>query len=811
MDTLQAARVVVVGSGIAGSSIAYHLAKLGWRDIVVLEQGGAIHGTTSHAPGLIGQVRGSVALTRILMRSVALYRTLSLDGLDGYLPVGSLRLACSPDRLLEIKRQEGFCRTVGLDAALLSPAETLAACPLLDPDGVLGSLWVPGDGAARAKVLAGALMQAACADGAAVLRTHTTVTGVEVVDGRVRSVETSAGRIPTELLVVAAGIWTPEIGRMAGVAIPLVPFQHQYVQTPPVPGVDAHVPIPNVRDPDGLVYYRQEGDALVVGGYERNPETWAGPAPTTGADPTVRGFDPPRFAPLWEAMKARIPALRGMMPVKQVNGLESFTPDGEFVLGPAPEVGGFWVACGFNAHGMSGGGGVGEVLANWLATGDPGYDVWHMDLKRFGGHGASRKWVEGRAREVYATYYDVVFPGRERTSERGMRVGPVYHRLAALGAAFGEKAGWERPNWFTPNAERAGDVVAPRGWPAHNWSQAIAAEHAACRERVALFDESSFAKFEIEGADALTFLQRVAGNDLDKPVGAIVYTQLLDARGGIQADLTITRLAAERFFLVTGTAFGGHDGAFLREHVGASERVAVRDVTSGWCTLGLWGPRARDVLAAATGDDVSNEGFPYLTARAITVGAIPVRALRVTYVGELGWELYAPTEYAQALWDALWAAGQPHGMAAAGYRAIDSLRLEKGYRAWGSDLTPEDDPYQAGLGFAVRLGKGEFLAREALVARKAVGPDRRLVCVLLDDHTAWVTGGEALLVAGETVGRVTSGGYGYTVARSLAFGWLPTALAVLGQRVEVLWFGERIGAMVTAEPLYDPKNLTIKA
>jgi glycine cleavage system aminomethyltransferase T/glycine/D-amino acid oxidase-like deaminating enzyme len=804
-------RVVIIGSGIAGCNIAYHLTELGWRDIVVVEQGPLIGGTTSHAPGLVGQLRSSVSLTKMLMYSIKLYSTLAVDGQPGYSGVGSLRLASSRERMEELKRQAGFARSVGLDAELISAAEARRMFPLMSIDGVEGALYLPSDGSARAPILAQAMMNAAQQQGAA-FYPQTRITGIEVQHGRVQAVHTTRGRIATEIVVVAAGVWSPRIGRMAGVTLPLVPMQHQYAQTAPLAELAGTITLPNLRDPDKLVYLRQDGSSLVLGGYERNPAPFDADAIPDNENPTIQPFDAPRFAPLLAACAERVPMLKGVELSKRVNGLEAFTPDSEFILGEAPDVRGFWAACGFCAHGVSGAGGVGKIMAEWIVEGEPELDVWHMDIRRFGAYTASRRYIATRTREIYSTYYDISYPARERDSARKLRLSPLYARLEELGAVFGEKAGWERPNWFSSNetlAEGQG-WPQPQGWAGRYWSPAIGAEHQATRERVAMFDETSFSKIEALGPGALAFLQSITDNQMDQPVGAITYTQMPNPRGGIECDLTVTRLAADRFQIITGTAFGLHDLTWIRSHAPTDGSVYVNDITSSRCCIGVWGPRARALLQAVSDNDLSNAAFPYLTAQQITLGDIPVLALRVTYVGELGWELYAPMEYGLKLWDTLWQAGQGFGVAAAGYAAIESLRLEKGYRYWSSDIHSEYNPYEAGLGFAVKLKKGEFLGKAALERVKAEGVTRKLCCLIVDEPDAVAVGGEPLLDGERVLGRVTSGGYGYTVRQSIAYGYLPIDYAAPGTRVTLQLFGERYGAVVTKEPLYDPKNEKIK-
>ncbi|MGI9058724.1 MAG: GcvT family protein [Ktedonobacteraceae bacterium] len=809
------AQVVIIGSGIAGSSIAYHLTKLGWRNIVVLEQGPLISGTTSHAPGLVGQLRSSVSLTRMLMYSVELYKQLQVDGQAGYAEVGSLRLASSKERMAELRRQAGFAKGVGLAVELISANEAQRLFPLMSLDGVEGALYLPTDGSARAPILAEAMANAAQERGTS-FYPHTRVTGIAIQHGHVQAVDTTQGRIQTEIVVVATGVWSPLIGRMAGISIPLIPMQHQYAMTAPLSALAGDMSVPNLRDPDKLVYFRQDGASLVLGGYERSPAAFNVDAIAANDNPTVQRFDPPRFASLMEGCIERVPMLKNVALVKEVNGLESFTPDGEFILGEAPGVRGFWAACGFCAHGVSGSGGVGKMIAEWIVEGEPSLDLWHMDIRRFGAYAASRRYISTRTHEIYSTYYDISYPAQERSSARKLRLSPVYNRLEELGTVFGEKAGWERPNWFTANEHLAEgqDWPRPDGWAGRYWSPAIGAEHQATRERVAMFDETSFSKIEVLGPGAVTFLQRITDNQMDQPNGTITYTQMLNTHGGIECDLTVTRLASDRFQIVTGTAFGVHDLSWMRSQLSLLPNdgaVYINDVTSSRCCIGVWGPRARALMQHVSENDFSNAAFPYLTAQQVTIGDIPALALRVTYVGELGWEIYAPMEYGLKLWNTLWQAGQAFGVVAAGYYAIESLRLEKGYRYWSSDIHSEYNPYEAGLGFAVKLKKGDFSGRTALERVKAEGVSRKLCCLTLDNPSAVALGGEPILDGERVVGRVTSGGYGYTVRQSISYGYLPIEYAAPGTIVEVQLFGTRYRATVMKEPLYDPKNEKIKA
>jgi glycine cleavage system T protein len=791
------ARVVVIGGGVGGCAILYWLTKLGWDDVVLVERADLTSGSTFHSAGLVGQLRGSLSLTKMMMSSVDLYRTLGEEvGLEtGWHEVGSLRLASSEERMEEIARQAGWAKTFGLPLELISADEAQRLFPPLSTDGVLGAAYLPTDGYIDPSQLTFALAEGARRGGAEIA-TNTRVTGIDVAENRVRAVETDEGHIETEIAVDAGGIFAAEIGTLAGVVVPIVPMAHEYLITRPA---GLPLELPTMRDPSLLVYFRGESGGLVMGGYERSPAPWG----LDGIPPDFNGKlleeDWERFEELMQNAVVRVPALAEAEVVRLVNGPEAFTPDGEFILGPT-DVRGFWVAAGFCAHGLAGAGGMGKLVAEWIVEGLPSLDVWEMDSRRFGAHYASRDYTLARATEVYATYYDVKYPGHEREAGRPLRLSPAYARLQELGGSFGEKSGWERPNWFEPNAERGDESLRPRGWAGRHWSPAIGVEHRAVRETAALFDETSFAKIEVSGRGAAGFLERLCDNRVARDVGAITYTSMLNARGGIECDFTVTRLAEDRFRIVTGTAFGRHDLAWIASRAPAD--VSVDDVTSRFACLGIWGPKTRDILQTLTATALRTEAFPYMRARELTVGSVPCLGLRVTYVGELGWELYCATEFGLALWDTIWEAGRDHGLVAGGYRAIDSCRLEKGYRVWGADITPEDTPYEAGLGFAVKLDKGDFIGRDALLGKQE--PDRKLACLVLDDPRSVALGSEPVRVDGRLVGRVTSGGYGYTVERSIAYAYLPTEDANVGTRIEVEIFGAWVGGEVAAEPLYDP-------
>ena len=799
----QRARIVIVGGGVGGASIAYHLTALGERDVVLLDRDELTSGSTFHSAGLVGQLRGSVSLTRMMMHSVELYGTLEC----GWVQCGGIRLACTPEREQEVMRQVAWAKTFGLPLELLSAQEAQALFPLMVTDGVRCASYLATDGYLDPSQLTFALAAGAREGGTRVF-THTRVTGIDVVDGRVRGVQTEWGPIEAEVVVNAGGMFAAQIGRMAGVRVPVIPFAHEYLVTQPFRERAEGEHLPTLRDPDLLVYFREEGAGLVMGGYERHSAPWALDG-ATGLDAIPEDFngrlleeDWPRFEEITENSRRRVPAMDEITVTRLINGPEAFTPDNEFCLGET-DVRGFFVAAGFCAHGLAGAGGVGKVMAEWIVEGEPSLDLWHMDIRRFGAHYRSPSYTLKRTKEVYETYYDIRYPGHERLAGRPLRVSSAYPWHQAHGAQFGEKSGWERVNWYESNAVDGDESLRPHGWAGMLWSPAIGAEHEATRSAAGLFDESSFAKLEVSGPGAAALLEHLCDNRVAREVGQITYTQMLNRRGGIECDFTVSRLGEERFGIVTGTAFGNHDLGWIRSHLPADGSVEVTDVTARWACFGLWGPRARDVLAPLTPDPLD---FGYMRLREITVGDVPVRALRVTYVGELGWELYCPTEYGAGLWRTLYEAGEPLGLRACGYRAIDSLRLEKGYRVWGADITPDDTPLESGLGFCVRADK-QFIGSDALGDRD---PARRLCAIVLDDPRAVALGNEPVRVGGSIVGRVTSGGFGYTVAASIAYAYLPAEVSQ-GTAVEIDVFGEWVGGAVAREPLFDPQGARIRA
>jgi 4-methylaminobutanoate oxidase (formaldehyde-forming) len=794
--------------------VAYHLAELGERDVVVLERAELTSGSTFHSAGLVGQLRADPTLTRMNMYSVELYRRLQAsDSPVGWTESGGIKLASSPERLEEIRRQVSWARTYGLPLHEITPAEVADRFPLVDLDGVIGAAYLDSDGYLDPSQLCYALANLARQQGIR-FHQHTRVTGISTRGGRVRAVTTEYGTVECEVVVNCGGMFAAELGRLAGVRVPIVPMAHQYLVTEPF-RTRADPPLPTLRDPDLLVYFRQEVDGLVMGGYERNPAPWTATEHSYDAIPAdfnakLLAEDWPRFEEIAANAHRRVPIMGDLGVRRVINGPEAFTPDNEFCLGESA-VGGFFVAAGFCAHGIAGAGGIGKLVAEWIVAGEPSMDVWHMDINRFGSQYRSPSFTLKRTVETYSTYYDIPFPGLQRQSGRGLRRSAAFDWHREHAAVFGEKAGWERVDYYAANDERGDDSLRPRGWMGRYWSPAIGAEHLRTRESAGLFDESSFAKIAVSGPLSASFLEWVCDNRVARNIGDVTYTQALNARGGIESDYTVTRLGDDDFLIITGTAFGTHDMAWLRRQArrrGVDVRIA--DVTGLYCCFALWGPQARAILSRLTPCDLSNAAFPFMTAQEVTVSDVPARALRVTFVGELGWEIYASSEYGAILWQALWDAGRDDGLIAAGYRAIDSMRLEKGYRVWASDLTAETTPYEAGLGFCVKLDKpGGFSGRDALAVAKQAGPTRRLRAIVLADAKSTVLGNEPVRIGDEVVGRVTSGGYGYTLEASIAYAYLPID-AGPGTKVSVDLFGEWVDGTVTREPLFDPDGTRVR-
>jgi sarcosine dehydrogenase len=809
------AKVVVIGGGIVGCSTAYHLAKLGLTDTVLIERHQLTSGSTFHAAGLVGQLRTSANITQLLGYSVDLYKRLEAETgqATGWKMNGGLRLACTNERWTEVKRQATTAKSFGLEMHLLTAKEAQDLWPLMAVHDVVGAAFLPTDGQVSPSDVTMALAKGA-RQARATICEQTDVLSIEVEHGVVKAVITNRGRIECEKVVLCAGQWTRELAATIGVNVPLVSVQHQYVITAQLPG---GVPstLPTLRDPDRLTYYKEEVGALTMGGYEPNPIPWA-----VGGIPKPFNFqllepDFEHFSPTMDLAMGRVPALSTAGVNQLINGPESFTPDGNFILGEAPELKNCFVGAGFNAFGIAAGGGAGMALAEWVDKGQAPFDLWVVDIRRFGQPHLDTSWVRTRTLEAYTKHYTMAWPFEEHHSGRPNRQSPLYPQLKAAGACFGEKLGWERPNWFADvtSGEQPIDTYT---YDRQNWFRAVGREHVACRTAAVLVDQTSFAKYLVQGPDASKTLDWLCANDVSKPAGYLTYTQMLDARGGIQCDLTVARISDEQFYLVTGTGFATHDANWIRRNVPATHSTEVVDVTSGWSVLSLMGPVSRSILREVCGDDLSNDGFPFGRVKPIGIAGVRVWALRVTYMGELGWELHVPVESAVAVYNALMAAGAPFGLRNAGYRSIESCRLEKGYRAWGADIGPDHTPLEAGLGWAVKTGTDiDFLGRSAIAAQRASGV-KKLLATFTCDPSVVLLGRETIYRNGERVGWLSSGGYGYTLARSIGLGYVRNADGVdrrwvLEGQYELEVATERHLATITLSPLYDPTNERIKA
>ena len=811
------AQVVVIGGGIIGCSTAYHLARDHKADVVLLERGKLTGGSTWHAAGLVGQLRSSASITQVLRYSVDLYKKLAEEtGLEtGWKMTGCLRLATNPQRWIEYQRLATTAQSFGLEMHLLSPAEVKKMWPLMQTDDLVGASFLPTDGQANPSDIAQSLAKGARMHGARIFE-GVGVTGFDIAEGQVRAVHTTQGTITCEKVANCAGQWARQVGAKAGVLVPLQPVKHQYIITEKIDGVTPD--LATLRDPDRLTYFKEEVGGLVMGGYEPNPIAWT-------LDDVPEDFEFQLFEDDWEHFEqhiaqatARIPALEKAGIKKMINGPESFTPDGNFILGAAPELENFYVGAGFNAFGIASGGGAGWVLADWVAKGEAPMDLWVVDIRRFSDLHKDRKWVCDRTLEAYGKHYTVVYPQEEYTSGRPRLVSPLYGRLKALNAVFGSKLGWERPNWFAAAGQEAKDVYA---MGRQNWFDQVGLEHLAVREAAGVFDQSSFAKYEVSGRDAERALSFICANDVSKPPGRLTYTQVLNSRGGIECDLTVARLAEDRFYIVTGTGFRTHDAAWIRSHIPKGMDATLTDITERYGTLSLMGPRARDILAKLTDADVGNAAFPFGTVRPIEISAgemrVRVIALRVTYVGELGWELHVPISVIGEVFDGLMREGATFGLKPTGYRALESLRLEKGYRAWGSDITPNDNPLEAGLGWAVKLKSNiDFVGRAALEAAKLVPLKKKLAAFTCDDPAVTLLGRETILRDGKQAGYLTASGFGYTIGKPIGFGYVRNPDGVTDEYIQAGTYQLVVAqtlctAQVHLAPLYDPGNLRVKS
>lgn len=822
------ARVVVIGGGIAGTSIAYHLAKMGAREIVLLDKGELTSGSTWHAAGMVTHFHTSPTIMRMRKYSIDLYRALD-EGAGNWHEVGSLRVASSRDQFLFLKRQVGMAKAIGLDADIISAEECLKIFPWMTDKDLYGGMYLPTDGWIDPSGGTMEIARRARAYGAQIL------TGVRVTDiqrdarGRICGVVTEAGAIQTECVVNAGGMWGRQLGEMVllpdgkPVNLPMTPLGHQHLLAR-VPEFTFPRTMPCLRDPENLVYLREEVGGLVIGGFELEPRDWA--LDGVPWDFTQKLFPPDwdLFAPIMDGAIRRLPMLEHADAVHLVHGPEALTPDSKPLLGPVPGVPGFWAACGLSHTGFGAGGAIGEILAEWIVNGEPPYDVTELNVRRFGELYRDRSYASERAKEAYKYYYYLRLPHDENERARVKRKSPLDEKLLGLDAVFGEKNGWERVNYYQAADDRrqrmgrrAGADQRAAGWFDSPFFEQVGQEHRAARERVALWDMTSFGKLDVRGADALRFLNTLADNDLNKPPGSVVYTQFLNPGGGIESDVTIARLGDEQFRVVCGSNFVASDlGWMVMQKETGDWRLEISESTEEFAVVGMWGPDARRVLERVTRADVSNAGFPYMTGKFIEIENARVWAQRVTYVGELGWELYMQNAEAARVWDALMEAGREFEIRPAGYKAIESLRLEKGYRYWSSDMTPSENPYEAGLGFCVRLNKGEFIGRDALFKWRsaaktpAASRKRKLATITLEKNMG-LYGGEAVYHGSALLGRLRSGGYGYTIGKSIGLVYVPTDVAQIGTPLEIEIFGERFAARVDADVLYDPRGDKIRA
>jgi len=777
---------------------------------VLLERRDLSCGTTWHAAGLVGQLRSSHNLTRLASYGAVLYEQLEAETgqATGFRRSGSISVARTAERLIELKRGASMAKCFGVEVEVISAREAGRLWPLMRTDDLVGAVWIPRDGRTNPIDTTLALAKGARQGGAALVE-NVTVTAIRRANGAATGVGTDRGDITCDVVVNCAGMWGREVGRMAGVNVPLHASEHFYIVTEPMAGVTRELPV--LRDTDGGIYVREEVGGLLMGGFEPVAKPW-------GMDGFPRDFafsllpeDWEHFRVFMEQAIVRIPVLETAPVRRHVNGPESFTPDNRYMLGEAPELRNFFVAAGFNSVGIASAAGAGKALAEWIVGGEPSMDLWDVDIRRFMPFQGNAHYLYQRTTEVVGLLYAMHWPFRQPASARGVRRSVLHDRLAARGAVFGVVAGWERANWFAT----AG--VEPRyvyTYGRQNWFPCAAGEHRAVRESVGLFDQSSLAKFLLQGPDATTALQRLCANDVDVAPGRIVYTQMLNARGGVECDLTVTRLAEDAYLVVTIAAAATHDADWIRRGIGKAP-VTLTDVTSAFTVLGVMGPRSRDLLSRLTDADLSNAAFPFGTAREIEVGQATVRATRITYVGELGWELYVPTEFALGVWEAVVGAGENLGLRHAGYHALDSLRMEKGYRSWGHDIGGEDTPLEAGLGFAVAFEKDGFVGREALLRQRDKPLARRLVMFTLDDPEPLLLGDEPIHRDGVLVGRITSGAYGHTLGRSVGMGYVThpdgvDSAFVSAGRWELEIAMERFAATARLEPPYDPKSARVR-
>ncbi|MDH5566197.1 MAG: FAD-dependent oxidoreductase [Myxococcales bacterium] len=797
------ARVVVIGGGVAGCSLLYHLTKLGWSDVVLLEKDELTSGSTWHAAGLCTQFIGSYNLMKLLKYSLDLYASLEAEtgqAVDFH-RCGSVRLAGTQDRLDEFHQRKGIADQIGVPCEIVSPERARELFPLIELEGVLGAAYLPTDGYVDPTGVTQALAKGALSAGAEIVR-HAPVQALEREGGR-WLVKTPKGAIRAEIVVNAAGQWARELNRLVGSDLPIVPLEHHYLITEVVEEVRTRdTDLPVLRDAEASFYVRGEGGALLVGPFERHTKTWALDGIPGDFHSSLLPPDLERLEDVLEAVAKRVPAFANAGIKTVVNGPDGYTPDGRCLMGPVPGLPNFHVLAGFSIFGIVFGGGAGKYAAEWIVDGQPSDNMWEVDVRRFAAYANATKYVAERACEVYGHEYAIHYPEEERPAGRPLKTSPLYDRLLAKGAVYGARFGWERPLWFA----RAGAARDEYSYRRGNWHAPVGEECRAVRSRVGVLDQTSFAKYEVSGPGAEAFLDRLCANALPKRVGRIVLTQMCTPKGGIECDLTVTRLGADRFYVISAAATECHDLAWIARHLPEDASVRLDNVTSRIGVLTLAGPRSRDVLAALADSDCSRKAFPFFSCRELHVGMAPVRALRISYVGELGYELHHPIEYQRHLYDLLMDAGRPHDIIDFGYRTLDSMRLEKAYRLWGVDMSADYTPLEAGMDRFVDFGKGDFIGRDALVRQREQGVARSLACLVIDTRDADPHGYEPIYAGDEILSYVSAGGYGHTVQKTIALAYLPSAHLAPGTDLEVEILGVRCPARVVEQPLYDPKN-----
>ncbi|MBS0232200.1 MAG: FAD-dependent oxidoreductase [Proteobacteria bacterium] len=798
------AEIVIIGGGAIGCSIAYHLAKAGKTDIVVLEQFQLTHGATWHAAGVVGQLRPSRNVTRMLQKSIELYDVLEEDTgqpID-WKKVGSLRIASSKDRMKEFRRSATTAKSFGLEMHLLSPKEAQDLFPIMTLDGVEGATYIASDGYIDPASLCQALAAGARKRGVKFVQSCQ-VTGFKAEGRRIVEVQTSLGPIRADTVVNASGMWGHEVGKMMGTRVPAFAVEHQYLITDPIP--DLPKGMPTVRDPDLLLYWKPEVRGIVVGGYEPNTVAFARDGIPAGWDQQLIQENYERFEQLAINAAKRTPVVGTVGVRSMINGAIPISADGDFVMGRVGELDNVFVSCGF-IYGIAAAGGAGLAMAEWILEGRPTNNLWPLDVRRFNFHHNTKYFMYDRAIEIYAKHYAMKWPVEEHESVRNIRCSPLYFPLKEQGAVFGSRAGWERPNWFAPPGVEPVDKPS-FDWP--NWFEHVANEHRQVRENVGMIDLSSFAKMEMSGPNALSSLQKLAVANVDRPVGSVIYTQLCNERGGVEADITLTRLDEDRFYVITGTAYGDHDFGWIHRHLPTDGSVQTVNMTSAYAVINLCGPKSRDVLAKASEESVSAADLPYAHMKQLTVVAAPVMAMRVSFTGELGYELHIPTEYAVHVYKVLKEAGAEFGISDFGYRALNSLRIEKGYSIWATDLSPDYSPYHSGLDWVIAKDKSDFIGRAALEKISADGPDRRL-CVFKLDRKVPVNGGEAVLREGKVLGVTTSADYGHTIGAPIVYSYIAAADAI-HDNYEIEVYGEKVSATRAKAALYDPAGQRFSA